>query len=37
MEKEIEFLYPLSIEDEDRLRVRASKKQGVIGWICSAV
>jgi hypothetical protein len=30
MEKEIEFLYPLSMEGKDRLRVKALKKRGVI-------
>lgn len=30
MEKEIEFLYPLSTEGENRLRVKALKKRGFI-------
>lgn len=30
MEKEIEFLYPLSTEGENRLRVKALKKHGLI-------
>jgi hypothetical protein len=30
MEKEIEFLYPLDAEGDDRLRIKALKKRGVI-------